>query len=51
MEFNNEMNFPADLANIINENASKNNDDRKLSQHNGKQIEIFVINGDSEKID
>ena len=45
------MNFPVDLAKIINENASKKLDNRKLSQHDGKQIEIFVIDGDSENID
>ena len=48
MEFNNQMNFPADLANIINENAAKNLDKRKLTQHDGIQIELFLINGDSE---
>ena len=51
MKFNNQMNFPVDLAKIINENASKKLDNRKLSQHDGKQIEIFVIDGDSENID
>ena len=39
MEFTNQMEFPEDLASLINESSS------------GKLLEILMINGNTEEID
>ena len=39
LEFTNQMEFPENLASLINENSS------------GKLLEILMINGDSDEID